>query len=314
MVTVKQSNLSEHKSGSSLENDDPTLVGVHCQYAACHQLDFLPFRCESCHQLFCLDHRTETNHKCSKSGEWASRRREANLSKTSHPSPPPSLRQVEKLCEFNTCKVTIGTSLSTAVHCSACNREYCLKHRIIEEHDCRNQVPLGARASSSKIIQTEQASAALSKLKAWGLAQRANVVRSLSKPKTSSAAINLAALNSLKKSAKGDLKIPVEKRVYLNVQAEAATTTSKFPSGAFFYSRDWVVGKLLDSAAQSLQVQNVNNHGLDETNKLRIFHVEGGRLLEFNEKIGNSLVNGNTVVLLRGIGPAVPDLIDLTAS
>jgi len=70
-----------------------------------------------------------------------------------------------------------------------------------------------------------------------------------------------------------------------------------------------VIGRVLDAAAKSLMVENVNNQGMEEKDKLRVFHVEGGRLLEFNEKVGNALVNGNTIVLLRGVGPAVPDLI-----
>jgi AN1-type zinc finger protein 1 len=152
---------------------------------------------------------------------------------------------------------------------------------------------------------------AFGKLKAWGSAQKkAAESRVLPKPKPSSAAMRLVAVNELKKSAKGDDKVPVEKRVYLYVEAEAATTTAKFPKGQFFYSKEWVVGRLLDAAAKSLQVQNVNNQGMDEKDKLRVFHVEGGRLLEFNEKVGSALVSGNTVVLLRGVGPAVPDLIE----
>jgi len=65
----------------------------------------------------------------------------------------------------------------------------------------------------------------------------------------------------------------------------------------------------LDEAARSLQVQNVNNQGMDEKDKLRVFHVEGGRLLDFSEKLGSAVVSGNRLVLLRGVGPAVPDLI-----
>jgi len=56
-------------------------------------------------------------------------------------------------------------------------------------------------------------------------------------------------------------------------------------------------------------VQNMNNKSSDERDKLRVFHVEGGRLLEFNEKIGSSLQSGNTVILLRGVGPP-PSLIE----
>lgn len=116
------------------------------------------------------------------------------------------------------------------------------------------------------------------------------------------------AVNTLKKTAKGDTKIPPEKRVYLYVEAENETAKAKIPKGEFFFSQDWVVGRMLDSAAASLQVQNINNRSDKEEDKLRVFHVEGGRILDFGEKLGTALVSGNTVVLLRGVG-APEDLI-----
>jgi len=115
--------------------------------------------------------------------------------------------------------------------------------------------------------------------------------------------------NALKAAAKGDAKIPVEKRVYLYVEASADTTKAKFPTGKFFYSRDWAIGRVLDAAAKALQVENVNNRVSGEAERLRVFHVEQGRLLEFNEKVGDVLNTGNTIVLLRGVGPPIPDLI-----
>jgi AN1-type zinc finger protein 1 len=219
--------------------------------------------------------------------------------------------EVERPCASPTCKTVIGTSRAPSVHCTTCNRSYCLKHRLKEDHNCKNLVPIGARpAIFDTNTQTEKARLAFGKLKAWGSAQKsAAVSRVLPKPKPTSASARLVAVNELKKSAKGDDKLAAEKRVYLFVEAEAATTTAKFPKGQFFYSRDWVIGRVLDAAAKSLQVENVNNQGTDEKDKLRVFHVEGGRLLEFNEKVGGALVSGNTIVLLRGVGPAVPDLI-----
>lgn len=192
------------------------------------------------------------------------------------------------------------------VQCPGCNRTYCLSHRLKEEHDCKNLAPLGARASGT----SEKALAAFGRLKAWGTAQKASAAsRVLPRPKPSSASARLVATNALKKTAKGDDKLPQDKRVYIYVEAEAETTKSKFPKGAFFYSKDWVIGRVLDAAAKSLMVENLNNQGMEEKDRLRVFYVEGGRLLEFNEKVGNALVNGNTIVLLRGVGPAVPDLI-----
>jgi hypothetical protein len=172
-------------------------------------------------------------------------------------------------------------------------------------------VPLGAATGRFDAAKSaEKARTAFGRLKAWGTARRAEAERVLPKARPSSAAARVVAVNKLKKGARGDEKTAVEKRVYLFVEAEAATTTAKFPKGEFFYSKDWVVGRVLDAAAKSLQVENVNNQGMDEREKLRVFHVEGGRLLEFSEKVGSALVSGNTIVLLRGVGPAIPNLIE----
>ena len=115
-------------------------------------------------------------------------------------------------------------------------------------------------------------------------------------------AARIQELANLKKTAKGDDKVSIDKRVYLYVEASADTVTSKLPKGTFFYSVEFSVGRVLDLAAKSLQVSNVNNRSESEEDKLRVFHVEGGRLLEFSEKLGQSVQTGNTIVLLRGVG------------
>lgn len=60
---------------------------------------------------------------------------------------------------------------------------------------------------------------------------------------------------------------------------------------------------MLDEAAKRLQVANVNNRVETEEQRLRVYFVEGGRLLEFGEKVGSAVGSGNTIVLLRGVGP-----------
>ncbi|KAI1656782.1 AN1-type zinc finger protein [Daldinia decipiens] len=287
---------------------DVSLVGKHCQLEYCNQLDFLPFFCQSCKKTFCLDHRSETSHKCANAGAWAERRRQAQLAKPSV-GEGKRLRDLvsQKPCAATDCKTVVGTSLVPGVHCSTCNRDYCLKHRLKEEHDCKNKIPIGARP---QFDVSEQTKSAFAKLKAWGAAKKEVASRVLPKPKPTSASARLVAVNNLKKVAKGDAKLPPEKRVYLYVEAEAETTTAKNYKGEFFFSKDWVVGRVLDAAARSLQIENVNNQSSDERDKLRVFHVEGGRVLEFNEKVSSALVSGNTIVLLRGIGPP-PDLIEM---
>lgn len=111
----------------------------------------------------------------------------------------------------------------------------------------------------------------------------------------------MAELTKLKRAAKGDEKVPLASRIYVYVEAEAKSTTSKLPKGEFYYGKDWTVGRVLDKAAQALQVQNVNNREESDEKKLRVFHVEGGRVLGFGEKLGEAVVSGNTLVLLRGV-------------
>lgn len=290
------------------DNNDATLVGKHCEYDYCNQLDFLPFLCQSCRKTYCLDHRTETAHKCKSAGAWAERKRLAQQAQPSIGGGKTLRDRVsEKPCASPSCKTVVGTSLTPGVHCTTCNRDYCLKHRLGEDHDCKNLIPIGARPTAQ---MESRAMSALDRLRAWGTTKKQQAGRSLPKPKPSSASARIVAVNNLKKSAKGDAKVPPEKRVYLYVEAEAETAKAKFPKGEFFYSKDWVVGRVLDAAAKSLQVQNINNQSSDESDKLRVFHVEGGRLLDYGEKVGAALQSGNTVVLLRGVG-APADLIEM---
>ena len=113
----------------------------------------------------------------------------------------------------------------------------------------------------------------------------------------------------MKRNATGDASITQQNRIYLFVEAQKSSTTSTLsnPKGEFFYSKDWSVGKVLDKAAQALQIQNINNQNDNEETRLRVFHVEGGRMLTFGEKLGEAVLTGNTIVLLRGV--MLPDLM-----
>ncbi|MCJ1366040.1 hypothetical protein MMC16_005165 [Acarospora aff. strigata] len=313
MASSSTSVPAQPQSFTSMDKDIEA-IGSHCRYTYCNQLDFLPFRCESCKGTYCLDHRTETAHECPQAGAWAAARRKQQLTSSSPSSTSKPTLLTATQCSHPQCKTYINTLTNVGVSCHNCNRQYCLKHRLREEHDCSKLVPLGARTPSATAAkfdaqaQTEKARVAFARLRAWGKEKQTAV---LPKPKPASNAARVVALNQLKKSAKGDDKIPADKRVYLHIEAEASSTTSKFPKADMFFGQEWSVGRALDAAAKQLQVQNVNNSGGGEEVKLRVFHVEGGRLLDFSEKVGEAVVSGNTIVLLRGVGPAVPDLIQI---
>ena len=228
----------------------------------------------------------------------------------------------------------INTPLVAGVYCNSCTRDYCLKHRLKEEHDC-DKIPRPKKNDGG-------VADALSKLRAWGSSKKAaaanrsssssssskpaaNVTAPLARTETNETSIKLhrivspfmsikhsnqpsavMQLNALKKTAKGDSKISPESRVYVHLEAVAegeGVAGAKVPRADAFYSRDWSVGKVLDAAAKTLSVTNVNNRGGGEEERLRVFHVDGGKLLPFSEKLGASGVkSGNTLVLLRGVG------------
>ncbi|KAI9678489.1 MAG: hypothetical protein M1829_002087 [Trizodia sp. TS-e1964] len=297
----------ENESFTSMS--DVEAIGAHCQYSYCNQLDFLPFRCSSCKGKYCLDHRTETAHACPKEGEWAAARRRANLKTTANTAPPPSTRTLSpappsSTCALPTCSTKIHTSLNLGVHCPTCQRDYCLPHRMSDSHLCSTLTPLGARPALPS--QTDRARIAFAKLRAWGIRARQASTPAPAKPARQSPAT--ASLAELKTTATGDAKVPTTSRVYVSVEAEAeaAGPAADHPLGAFFFAREARVGRVLDEAARGLKVRNVNNRGGGEESRLRVFHVEGGRVLGFGERLVEEagVRNGHTLVLLRGLGAA----------
>jgi hypothetical protein len=276
---------------------------------------------------YCLDHRSETAHKCPKAGTAAAKRREDDEKRRQEAvrnglpfTPGSSTVRQERSCAKGSCKTQIdGHTRNEGVDCPRCRRRYCMSHRHEEQHDCKTLEPIGARVGTVQ----QRTQSALSKLKLWAENKRKEDEKRRAGPKkssflglgkssNSSAAVSAQVeLNALKRAAKGDAKIPQEKRIYLHVEASSDTTKAKYPTGKFFYNKEISVGRVLDMAAKALMVENVNNRSEKEEDKLRVFHVEGGRLLKFSEKIGDATQNGNMIVLLRGVGDGEPDLIDL---
>ncbi|CAG8908944.1 unnamed protein product [Penicillium egyptiacum] len=310
--------VSKGRSPSSGPNEtftqmaetDLESLGRHCQYEYCGQLDFLPFRCESCHSTYCLDHRTETAHQCPREGEWARRRNgTTNTSQENRTTlEKPSIYNTDQ-CAHTQCKTLINTLKDPAVRCPQCNHQYCLKHRLREEHECAKITPLGARQSNAA-SPNDTIKSMFARVRTWGrdkqqAAAKGTLLPALPKlkPKPNSPAARAVAVNGLKRSAKGDASVPVDKRLYLHTVGTAKTQAAEPPAGDFFFDSRWKVGRVLDDAAKKLRVQNLNNRVDGEDSRLRIFHVESGDFLEFSEAIGAGKVKqGDTIVLLRGAG------------
>ncbi|KAB8201577.1 hypothetical protein BDV34DRAFT_202671 [Aspergillus parasiticus] len=302
-ISMSKDRPSPQESFTQMADKDLESIGRHCQFEYCNQLDFLPFRCESCRGTFCLDHRTETLHKCPKAGEWARRRNAQNASPdTSLPTQKPTIYNSDQ-CAHLDCKTLINTMKDPGVRCPNCNRQYCLKHRLREEHDCAKITPLGGRPAAAGANANETLRSMFARVRTWGKEKSHAATQSLTPtPKPNSPAARAVQLNTLKKSAKGDANVPADKRLYLHVVGTSDTQRVDPPNGDFYFDSRWKVGRVLDDAARRLRVENVNNRA-DEKERLRIFHVESGEFLEFSDAIGAGKVqSGHTIVLMRGAG------------
>jgi AN1-type zinc finger protein 1 len=289
--------------------------GARCHYEYCHQLSFLPSLCLSCNQKFCDEHRTEDAHRCPHKGAWGERRRQTALNKHSIGEGRP-VRDVggdmtNKKCAANGCS-TVANALVPFTHCSTCRQNYCLKHRLQEEHDCAAKTPVGARTAAEKQLLLDrlgvwrkkffpQETQSGSSSNSSGTASKLKGLMGGKKKPASEAAQSFASLALLKKEAKGDAKVPPEKRVYLQVFAVPDVPQDKSIEGKFYYSKEWVIGRLLDAAARSLQIENLNNQSSNAKNKLAIFNLDTGLFLEMNQKVGATLNNGNRIAIMRGV-------------
>ncbi|RAH71970.1 AN1-type zinc finger protein [Aspergillus aculeatinus CBS 121060] len=263
-----------------------------------------------------------------------------SISASSTPPTKPTIHNTAQ-CSHLACKTLIHTLSEPGVRCPECRREYCLKHRLREGHACQPFVPGGkggggggagqgqdtlksmfarvrgsfaslggggGNAGKSRTATAPGKTMDTKQNKAGATATATTTTTKKSKP------VNRAmAVNALKRTAKGDAAVPAERRVYLSVEAAAAPTRGSAAagagaagaagaSGAFWFDGKWKVGRVLDDAARRLGVENVNNRVAGEEERLRVFHVDGGVFLEFGDTLGEKVVAGDTLVLLRGAG------------
>ncbi|PYI31114.1 hypothetical protein BP00DRAFT_425912 [Aspergillus indologenus CBS 114.80] len=320
--------------------------------ASCRGVYCLDHRTESAHQCARAGEWARAAAAPSTTSSTTSSTSTSTPSSTSPPAPQskPTIHTTDQ-CSHLTCKTLIHTLTEPGVRCPACRRAYCLKHRLQEGHACTPApVPIPSRggggkagadtlksmfarvrgsfaaslSSSSSSSTSGGRSAAAAAGKGTGntagqgtAAAAAAAAGTKTKPKPGNRAM---AVHALKRTAKGDAKVPAERRVYLSVEAAASPTRSAAAAatgatgatgagaagagaaGAFWFDGRWKVGRVLDDAARRLGVENVNNRVAGEEERLRVFHVEGGGFLEFGDTLGEKVVVGDTLVLLRGAG------------
>lgn len=235
------------------------LIGQHCAVDHCNQIDFLPFKCDGCSAIFCLEHRSTEAHGC----PVVEMKQESSTTVKS------------EVTVYHCSKLDCKSKEPVPVICQFCTLQFCLSHRHAQDHDCAKMprtekpVPMAKTAEMVKEIQARQ---------------QANPRKN--KPKSEKARKMAAkvALMKMKIHAEGDSGIPERERVYLDVHLPSQSSVQSKP---FFFSSLSSIGRIVDSLADSLKLENQNDKRGSE--KLKLFHSDTGRALAMDTKLKHAM-------------------------
>mmetsp|Transcript_66974 Transcript_66974/g.131871 ORF Transcript_66974/g.131871 Transcript_66974/m.131871 type:complete len:246 (+) Transcript_66974:120-857(+) len=138
------------------------LGAAHCSVADCHQLDFLPFKCDACAGVFCKDHFAHARHRCPKASSSnvqvlvcplcaaavrMSISEDPNVTWERHYlNGCTQVKPASKgpnTCPIQGCREKLGPS--NRFECTKCGITVCIKHRAEEDHPCvARPAPRGA--------------------------------------------------------------------------------------------------------------------------------------------------------------------------
>lgn len=103
----------------------------------CNRIEHMPFKCRKCGKSFCIDHRLPENHNC---------KYDINIIKYCHYCGidlNSDLKFINK--SYHTITQTGGLyelhhteSKESKFLCNRCNKHFCSKHRLPENHNCSN--------------------------------------------------------------------------------------------------------------------------------------------------------------------------------
>lgn len=147
-------------------------IGSHCEFEACNQKDFLPFKCGDCSKNFCLLHRSTVSHNCSAqqnrdaiSVECPVCRGSIKMFASDDPNvmwerhfsesctQKPQSKSILEKCYVDHCLTVLGPS--NTFLCSKCQNKVCLSHRNPDNHKCSRH----ATKSASDMIREKYSNA-----------------------------------------------------------------------------------------------------------------------------------------------------------
>lgn len=141
--------------------------GKHCNEELCRQLDYLPIQCKACLKYFCNEHFSYEAHNCKSAEKFDykiptcelcnqtiefKRGKHLDLCLAEHMQKcqleikPTNKEKTSKKCHFKNCK----SKEVFVFKCDDCCLNYCTKHRLAEDHLCKQTCSVQSRNKSSK--------------------------------------------------------------------------------------------------------------------------------------------------------------------
>ncbi|XP_025085522.1 AN1-type zinc finger protein 2A-like isoform X1 [Pomacea canaliculata] len=150
-------------------------LGQHCSDSECKQLDFLPMKCDACGKTFCKDHIQYDTHGCPESYRKDNQVPVCPLCNSPCPvkkgqSPDIVVGQhIDNECQSDPAKqrrkvFTNRCSVKSCkqkelvpVLCENCHKNFCLRHRHEQDHNCKGFQDTGRRVPSAGVAAINRA-------------------------------------------------------------------------------------------------------------------------------------------------------------
>ncbi|EGV63031.1 hypothetical protein PSN45_004702 [Yamadazyma tenuis] len=262
------------------QDDSIMDIGQNC--SKCHQLDFLPFRCEYCKLVFCADHRRLQDHQC------------------------PHLQALESQNIRPRSPKRIPHGPTAASLFPDREKDRAKINSLIE----RPTKPTSILETSFRVGDVKSKTAFSKFAKFLNLQKNKRLTKSAKKifaPKKPSPTVELQLL---RKNAKGDAKIPDSDRVYVwclhvNALEEEEDKLTKIDVHSqrvgIFVNKNWPIGRALDVISDELHIKNNNNKTTEVNERLNIFKVSDDQpvLLKTGDRC-KDLRQGEVLYLVRG--------------
>jgi len=184
-------------------------------------------------------------------------------------------------CNYQDCK----NRELIPVTCDFCNKEFCLIHRHQQDHECE-------KLEKSKNVESKTAILVKNILDSKGVMIKEN---KQFRAKNATKINAQVSLMKLKLNATGEKTIPANDRIYFGITLPITTVTK-----AYFFSKTWTIGKLVDYIANGEKLVNLNN--VSSAKKLKIFQEEGKEDIPTDSTLdtliaNQTLINGQNLTL-----------------